>query len=77
LQVWRNYHVVDGGNPLRYGSPMIKERQKLFSMRTDTDEGEEFLAALDELREAERPQLSRTDMVKKLVFEARKRRARK
>lgn len=56
---------------------MSKDRQKLFSMRTDTDEGVEFLAALDELRESERPQLSRTDMVKKLVFEAQKRRARK
>lgn len=41
-------------------------------MRTDTDEGEEFLEALDRLREQERPQLSRTDMVKKLVFEADK-----
>jgi len=56
---------------------MSKDRQKLFSMRTDTDEGAEFLEALDELREAERPQLSRTDMVKKLVFEAHKRRTRK
>jgi len=45
-------------------------RQKLFSIRTDSDEGEEFLAALDELRCAERPQLDRTAMVKKLVFEA-------
>lgn len=49
---------------------MTKDRQKLFSMRTDTDEGEEFLEALDRLREQERPQLSRTDMVKKLVFDA-------
>lgn len=55
---------------MRYGQRMGKDRQKLFSMRTDTDEGEEFLEALDRLREQERPQLSRTDMVKKLVFEA-------
>jgi len=60
---------------LRYGLRMSKARQKLFSMRTDTDEGEEFLEALDRLREAERPQLSRTDMVKKLVFESDKRHA--
>lgn len=52
---------------------MSNRTQKLFSMRTDTDEGREFLDALDELRGAERPQLSRTDMVKKLVFEAQKR----
>lgn len=57
---------------MRYGQRMEKDRQKLFSMRTDTDEGEEFLEALDRLREQERPQLSRTDMVKKLVFEADK-----
>lgn len=62
---------------MRYGLDMTKERQKLFSMRTDNSEGAEFLEALDELREAERPQLSRTDMVKKLVFEAQKRKARK
>lgn len=46
-------------------------------MRTDNDEGADFLAALDELREDERPVLSRTDMVKKLVFDAQKRRRRK
>lgn len=63
---------------MRYGQRMGKDRQKLFSMRTDTDEGAEFLQAIDELREAERPQLSRTDMVKKLAFEAqRKLRAKK
>jgi hypothetical protein len=49
---------------------MIQTSQKLFSMRTDTDEGRAFLAALDELRHAELPQLDRTAMVKKLVFEA-------
>jgi len=49
-------------------------RQKLFSIRTDSDEGEEFLAALDELRQAERPQLDRTAMVKRLVFDAQERR---
>lgn len=59
-------------------SMTAETRQKLFSMRTDTDEGERFLAALDELREAEAPMLDRTAMVKKLVFEAQKRqRARK
>lgn len=42
-------------------------------MRVEGEEGERFLAALDELRESELPQLSRTDMVKKLVFEAHKR----
>lgn len=52
---------------------MAQSSQKLFSMRTDSDEGREFLAALDELREAERPRLDRTAMVKKLVFEAQKR----
>lgn len=44
--------------------------QKLFSMRTDTDEGAEFLAALDRLRLDHRPALDRTAMVKLLVFEA-------
>jgi hypothetical protein len=57
---------------LRYGLSMTKDRQKLFSMRTDTDEGVEFLAALDRLRLAEMPQLDKTAMVKKLVFEADK-----
>ncbi|RJO66982.1 MAG: hypothetical protein C4523_10850 [Myxococcales bacterium] len=52
-------------------------RQKLFSIRTDSDEGEEFLAALDRLRFAERPQLDRTGMVKRLVFDADKRAKRK
>lgn len=52
---------------------MIKDRQKLFSMRTDTDEGEAFLDALDRLRLAEKPILDRTAMVKKLVFDADKR----
>lgn len=47
---------------------MRKDRQKLFSMRTDNDEGVEFLEALDRLREAERPMPTRTDMVKALVF---------
>ncbi len=51
---------------------MDNHAQKLFSMRTDSAEGREFLAALDELREAERPQLDRTSMVKKLVFDAHK-----
>lgn len=54
----------------RYGLDMTKDRQKLFSMRTDTDEGVEFLKALDRLRMAELPQIDRTAMVKKLVFEA-------
>lgn len=56
---------------LKHHAPMT--RQKLFSMRMDNDEGDEFLAALDELRNLERPQLTRTDMVKKLVFDAHKR----
>lgn len=72
----RNYHELTRGTVRGSVNPMIKDRQKLFSMRTDTEEGAEFLAALDRLREAERPQLSRTDMVKKLVFEADDRRAR-
>lgn len=45
-------------------------------MRTDTDEGIEFLEALDRLRTAEKPRLDRTAMLKKLVFEADKRLAR-
>lgn len=45
----------------------------MFSMRTDGPDGREFLQILDELREEERPHLSRTDMLKKLVFEAGKR----
>ncbi len=53
---------------------MAKQRQKLFSIRTDNDEGEEFLAALDRIRKAERPQLDKTAMVKKLVFEADRKR---
>ncbi len=44
--------------------------QKLFSMRTDTQEGAEFLHSLDKLRKAQRPVMDRTAMVKKLVFEA-------
>jgi hypothetical protein len=52
-------------------------RQKLFSIRTNNEEGEQFLAALDELRLAERPQLDRTAMIKRLVFEAQKRARRK
>lgn len=57
-----------------YGAAMPDaQRQKLFSMRTDTDEGADFLAALDRLREAEQPRLDRTTMVKKLVFEADRR----
>jgi hypothetical protein len=62
---------------LHYGLSMTKDRQKLFSMRTDTDEGVEFLAALDRLRLAEMPQLDKTAMVKKLVFEADKKLAAK
>lgn len=49
------------------------ERQKIFQMRTDNEEGSEFLDALDRLRMAEKPRLDRTAMVKKLVFEAEKR----
>ena len=45
--------------------------QKLFSMRTDNNEGAEFLEILDRLRWAQRPVMDRTTMVKKLVFEAR------
>ncbi len=52
---------------------MEKQPQKLFSMRTDSPEGREFLHAIDELRDAERPKMSRTDMVKKLAFDAHKR----
>ena len=47
-------------------------KQKLFSMRMGNDEGDEFLAIIDKLRAAQRPQLSRTDMVKKLAFDADK-----
>lgn len=49
---------------------MKDTNQKLFSVRTDNAEGDEFLAALDALRESERPRLGRSAMVKKLVFEA-------
>lgn len=52
--------------PLRYASS--------FTMRTD----EEFLEALDAIRELERPVPSRADMLRKLVFEAhRKAKAKK
>ena len=51
--------------------------QKLFSMRTDTPEGVEFLAALDRLRLAQRPAVDRTAMVKQLVFEADSKQQRK
>ena len=51
----------------------MTERQKIFQMRTDNEEGVEFLEALDRLRLAEKPRLDRTAMVKKLVFEADKR----
>lgn len=44
--------------------------QKLFSMRTDNPQGQEFLEALDRLRETEKPRLDRTAMVMRLVFEA-------
>lgn len=44
--------------------------QKLFSMRTDNPQGKDFLEALDRLRFAQRPQMDRTAMVMKLVFEA-------
>lgn len=44
--------------------------QKLFSIRTDNDQGCDFLLALDRLREAERPKMTRTAMVMHLVFEA-------
>lgn len=44
--------------------------QKLFSMRTDNEQGAEFLAALDRLRFDHKPTLDRTAMVMKLVFEA-------
>lgn len=52
---------------------MEQPDQKMFSMRTDGPDGREFLQILDELREEERPHRSRTDMLKKLVFEAGKR----
>ncbi|MEY4641111.1 MAG: hypothetical protein RLZZ227_1105 [Pseudomonadota bacterium] len=45
----------------------------MFSMRTDGPDGCEFLQILDDLREQQRPRLSRTDMLKKLVFDAGKR----
>jgi hypothetical protein len=54
----------------------MADRQKIFQMRTDTDEGAEFLDALDRLRDAEKPKLDRSAMLKKLVFEAQKRLAR-
>jgi len=44
--------------------------QKLFSMRTDNPQGAEFLEALDRLRMAQKPNMDRTAMVMKLVFEA-------
>ncbi len=72
--MWINYlwvPCIDDTEAPRYCPGMTK--QKLFSMRVEGEEGERFLAALDELRESELPQLSRTDMVKKLVFEAHKR----
>jgi hypothetical protein len=53
---------------------MTKAQQKLFSIRTATEEGARFLAALDRLRLVEEPQLDRTAMVKKLVFEADRKR---
>lgn len=56
---------------------MAKARQKLFSMRTDTDEGEAFLEALDRLRLAEQPQVDRTAMVKRAIFELDKKAKRK
>ena len=46
--------------------------QKSFTMRTDGPDGREFLQILDVLRELQRPHLSRTDMLKKLVFDAGK-----
>lgn len=46
--------------------------QKLFSIRTDNDQGCDFLLALDRLREAERPKMTRTAMVMHLVFAADK-----
>jgi hypothetical protein len=52
---------------------MTKPEQKMFSMRTDGPDGCEFLQILDDLREQQRPRLSRTDMLKKLVFDAGKR----
>lgn len=52
--------------PVRYAAS--------FTMRTDDD----FLDALDEVREGEKPVPSRADMLRRLVFEAqRKARARK
>lgn len=44
--------------------------QKLFSMRTDNPQGAEFLEALDRLRMAQKPNMDRTAMVMKLVFDA-------
>lgn len=58
---------------LGYFVGMENQTQKLFSMRTDSDEGREFLAALDQLRATERPAMDRTTMIKKLVFDAQKR----
>jgi hypothetical protein len=51
----------------------IMKKQKLFSMRVEGEEGERFLSALDDLRLAELPMADRTNVVKKLVFEAHKR----
>jgi hypothetical protein len=65
-----NYHELTQQISRAMSFGMAKARQKLFSMRTDTDEGEAFLEALDLLREAELPKLDRTAMVKKLVFSA-------
>lgn len=72
-----NYPVLTPRHAYAIVPAMAKQRQKLFSIRTDNDEGEEFLAALDRIRSAERPQMNRTDMVKKLVFEADKKGKRK
>lgn len=65
-----NYNVLTQQRGADSVAVMTKAPQKLFSMRTDTEEGQAFLAALDRLRLAELPQLDRTAMVKKVVFEA-------
>ena len=62
--------MLDGRADIETSVSKYPQLQKLFSMRTDNEQGAEFLAALDRLRLAQRPVLDRTAMVMKLVFEA-------
>lgn len=51
-----------------------KKQQHSFTMKTNNSEGQEFLDALDRVRVQERPTLGRSDMLRKLVFEADRKR---